>query len=171
MNRDVLLQETAVLKGKITEKKAKKTIDLLRHAIANKEAHPVLYINSGGGKVVPSIDLYHFLRDQETVTGVVVGACHSMALIVLQGCRVRKAHHNTRFTIHDITITIKGSVWQIERGILELIEARKIVQWKVYAILAERSGRPIEEIAKKSQRVTSMSADEAKALGLIDEII
>ena len=173
MSNDVLLQETknVVLAGKITAEKTKKTIELLRHAIAKKETPPVLYINSGGGKVVPSLELYHFLRDQETVTGIAGGACHSMALVVLQGCHIRKAHHYTRFTIHDIITTIEGSVWQMERGISKVIEARKKVQWKVYATLAERAGKHLEEIAKISQQTTSMSASEALAYGLIDEII
>ena len=172
MEKRVFLKETQDihLVGRITTKCMRQIIGAMRKA-QGTDTSIVLYINSEGGDVLPALELYHFLRNAGDVVGVVDHAAHSMAAVVLQGCRVRKAYSNAHITIHDMNVTVQGTVWDMEKGIVAALEQRKKIQQKIYAIFAERSAKSIKEIAEKCHKGITFSASGAKEAGLIDEVI
>lgn len=164
----VLLQEGGVrLEGGITPKKVHAIMEALAFLSIQNISSVMFFINSGGGGVDPGLDLYDLLkRSQKKMIGIVDERCSSMAAIVLQGCAVRKAHHDAYILIHDI-FPGKG----VDASNDGLLENRKRKQEKIYRILAERTGRSIEEVVKKCKEDEKMSAKEALEFGLIDEII
>jgi len=129
-----------------------------------------LYINSGGGSVVAGFDIYDIIRHSKTpVTGVVYRYANSMATVVLQACKVRKALRHGDICIHNIKI---NEEWhKFEENLEEALRVPKKNQQEIYEIMAERTGRSMEEIRNAFRESKTMCAEEAKEFGLIDEII
>ncbi len=130
-----------------------------------------LYINSPGGSVTAGMAIYDTMRyiKSEVVT-ICVGLAASMGAFLLcagtPGKRLALPH--SRIMIHQPL----GGVGQRQATDIE-IEANHIVQIKhrLNSLMAEHSGQSIEQVEKDTDRDNFMSADEAKAYGLIDRVI
>ncbi|EKV01754.1 protease subunit of ATP-dependent protease [Leptolyngbya sp. PCC 7375] len=130
-----------------------------------------LYINSPGGSVTAGMAIYDTMRyiKSEVVT-ICVGLAASMGSFLLcagsPGKRLALPH--SRIMIHQPL----GGVGQRQATDIE-IEANHIVQIKhrLNSLMAEHTNQTIEQVERDTDRDNFMSAEEAKAYGLIDRVI
>ena len=129
-----------------------------------------LYVNSPGGSVTAGLAIYdtmQYLRCD--VATYCVGQAASMGAILLAAGRKGKrfALPNARIMIHQPLGGAEGQATDIS------IQAKEILRLKdrLNEILADHAGRKVEEIARDTDRDFFMSASEACAYGLIDEML
>lgn len=134
------------------------------------EKDVILYINSPGGLVYAGLAIYDTMQYiRPDVTTFCVGMAASMAAILLTaGAKgKRKALPYSRIMIHQPMGGAHGQAKEVE------IEAREILRLKSIAneIIANHTGRPVEAVQQDTDRNYYMSAEEAVAYGLIDDIL
>ncbi|MBR3961766.1 MAG: ATP-dependent Clp endopeptidase proteolytic subunit ClpP [Clostridia bacterium] len=128
------------------------------------------YINSPGGSVSAGLAIYDTMQYIKCdVSTICMGMAASMgAFLLASGAKGKRyALPNSEIMIHQPLGAAKGQATDI------LIHAKHIekTREKLNSILAERTGRPIEEIRKDTERDNFMSAEEAADYGLIDKVI
>ncbi len=128
-----------------------------------------LYINSPGGIVPSGLAIYDTIQFVKAdVATTCVGQAASMAALLLcagaKGKRAALPH--ARVMIHQPWGGVQGQVSDIEIHTKELL----IVKKKVNELLSKHTEQPLERIEKDTDRNFFMSAEEAKAYGLIDEV-
>ncbi|NLS96350.1 MAG: ATP-dependent Clp protease proteolytic subunit [Planctomycetaceae bacterium] len=129
-----------------------------------------LYINSPGGAVTAGLAIYDTMQFITCdVATYCVGQCASMGAVLLTAGAPgkRKALPNSRIMIHQPMAGMEGTAEDI---MIHAKEFRKIKD-KLNGILIKHTGRSLAEIEKDTDRDRFMSADEACAYGLIDEVI
>ena len=129
-----------------------------------------IYINSPGGSVSAGLGIYDTMQlIAPEVSTICTGMAASMGAVLLTaGAKgKRSALPHSRVMIHQPLGGVQGQASDIE------ITAREILKYKqeLYEILANHSGQPIEKIAADADRDYWMRAEEAKAYGLIDEVL
>ena len=129
-----------------------------------------LYINSPGGVVYAGLGIYDTMQTiRSDVKTICTGMAASMASVLLaagaKGKRSILPH--SRVMIHQPMGGAQGQASDIE------ITAREIVKLKgeLHQILAHHTGKPVKEIARDADRDFWMTAPEALAYGMVDEII
>lgn len=129
-----------------------------------------LYINSPGGVVTAGMAIYDTMQFLACpVATYCVGQAASMAAVLLaagaKGKRYALPH--ARIMIHQPLGGAEGQATDID------IQAREILRLRssLNGILASHTGRAIEEIARDTERDNFMGPEEAKAYGLIDEVL
>jgi ATP-dependent Clp protease, protease subunit len=97
------------------------------------------------------------------------GSAMSVAAVLLAGGAngKRMALPNAKILIHQVSSGFQGQATDIEIHAREIIEMRK----RLDQILADHTGRPLDNIARDTERDYFMSADEAKDYGIIDRVI
>lgn len=129
-----------------------------------------LYINSPGGSVYAGLAIYDTMQYVEPRVGTIcMGIAASMAAVLLAGGAegMRFSLPNTRILIHQPSGGFQGQAADIQIHAQEILRVRR----RIDEILAQHTGKPIEVVNRDSDRDFFMSAEEAKAYGLIDEII
>jgi ATP-dependent Clp protease, protease subunit len=136
----------------------------------NPERDIHLYINSPGGSVSAGLAIYdtmQFLRSP--VNTICMGLAASMGAFLLAAGRggKRSALPHSRIMIHQPSGGAQGTAADIE------IQAREILylRTKMNELMARHTGRPVEQIERDIDRDRFMSAEEAKAYGIIDSIV
>ncbi|MBR4850858.1 MAG: ATP-dependent Clp protease proteolytic subunit [Tidjanibacter sp.] len=129
-----------------------------------------IYINSPGGSVSAGLGIYDTMQlVAPDVATICIGMAASMGAVLLTaGAKgKRSALPHSRVMIHQPLGGVQGQASDIE------ITAREILKYKseLYDILSHHSGQPIERIAADADRDYWMRADEAKAYGLIDDVL
>jgi ATP-dependent Clp protease protease subunit len=129
-----------------------------------------LYINSPGGYVTAGMAIYdtmQFIKPQ--VATVCIGQASSMAAVLLAGGAAgkRTALPNARILIHQPMGGAKGQATEIEIHAREILRMRE----ELNKILAKHTGQSLSRIATDSERDFFMSADDAKAYGIIDTVV
>lgn len=129
-----------------------------------------LYINSPGGDVTAGLAIYDVMRSlRSDIVTVTVGEASSMASLLLAGGTRGKrfALPNTRLMIHQPSSGVGGPASDIA------IEAKEIVflKNKLNLMLAELTGQPLKRIEIDTDRDFYLSAQEAKAYGLVDHVV
>lgn len=168
---DLLKKRTLYLEGEITHSDAKEIGRSILWLNAQDDLKEIsIYINSSGGKVDAGLDLCDIVRHSKApVTGIVYRLANSMASIILQACKIRKALRNSQIVLHNIRLTEEWH--KLEENLEKILQDVKRDQQVIYEILAKRTGKSIEEIIKTCREAKEMTADEAKEFGLIDEVI
>ncbi len=133
-----------------------------------KDIH--LYINSPGGSVTAGLAIYDTLQFLTCdVNTYCIGQASSMGAVLLcAGTKGKRyALPNARIMIHQPWGGVQGAATDIS------IQAKEILRLKdrLNEILAKHCGRSTEELAKDTDRDRFMSAEEAKAYGLVDEVV
>ena len=133
-----------------------------------KDIH--LYINSPGGSVTAGLAIYDTMQYiKSPVSTICVGLAASMAAVLLSsGAKGKRlALPNAEMMIHQPSGGTRGQATDIE------IHARNILRTRerLNRILADRTGRDIEDVARDTERDNFMTAEEALQYGLIDRII
>lgn len=129
-----------------------------------------LYINSPGGSVSAGLAIYDTMQYIKCdVSTICMGMAASMgAFLLSSGAKGKRfALPNSEIMIHQPLGGAKGQATEIE------IAAKHILKTKenLNRILSENTGKPIEEIARDTDRDNFMSAQEAMEYGLIDKVI
>lgn len=133
-----------------------------------KDIH--LYINSPGGSVTAGMAIYDTMQyikcDVETIC---IGMAASMGAFLLAGGTKGKrlALPNAEIMIHQPSGGARGQATEIQIVAEQILKTRQ----KLNQILAENTGKPIDVIARDTERDNWLTADEAKAYGLVDEVI
>lgn len=129
-----------------------------------------VYINSPGGSVYAGLGIYDTMQFiSSDVATICTGMAASMAsvLLVAGAEGKRSALPHSRVMIHQPMGGVQGQVSDIE------ITARQIkkMQEELYTIISNHSHTPYDKVAADSDRDYWMTAEEAKAYGMIDEIL
>ena len=129
-----------------------------------------LYINSPGGSVTDGMAIYdtmNFIKCD--VSTVCIGMAASMGAFLLSGGAKGKrfALPNAEVMIHQPSGGARGQATEIKIVAENILKTRR----KLNEILAANTGQPIEIIERDTERDNYMSAEEAKAYGLIDAVI
>ncbi len=129
-----------------------------------------VYINSPGGVIYSGLAIYdamQYIKPQ--VSTICVGFAASMAALLLSaGAKGKRyALPNSRVMIHQPLGGAEGQATDIEIQAREILRLRELTN----KILSHHTGQPLEKIAQDVDRNYWMSAEEAKAYGIIDEII
>ncbi len=129
-----------------------------------------MYINSPGGSVYAGLGIYDTMQIiNPDVSTICTGIAASMAAVLMgagtKGKRTALKH--SRVMIHQPLGGAEGQASDIE------ITAREIGKLKreLYEIIADHSGQPFEKVERDSDRDYWMTAEEAKAYGMVDEVL
>ncbi len=128
------------------------------------------YINSPGGSVSAGMaifDTMNFIKPD--VSTMCIGFAASMgAFLLAAGAKGKRfSLPNSKVMIHQPSGGSQGQATEIEIQAREILKTRE----QLNKILAERTGQPLERIAKDTERDYYMTADETKDYGLIDKVI
>lgn len=134
----------------------------------DKEIH--LYINSPGGSISAGMAIYdtmQFIKPE--VSTLCIGMAASMGAFLLQAGAKGKRFvlPNSSVMIHQPLGGFQGQATDIE------IHARYILSLRerLYALMAQHTGRNVEEIARDSERDKFLNATEAVDYGLVDKVL
>jgi ATP-dependent Clp protease protease subunit len=166
-----LLSERVVFIGQeIEDVSANIVIAQLLHLEAEDPEKDIqLYINSPGGSVTAGLAIYDTIQYIRCdVATICIGQCASMAAVLLASGAAgkRAALSNSRILIHQPWGGTQGQVSDIEIQAKEMLRMRDALD----KILALHTGQSIEKIHSDTDRDNIMTADEAKAYGLVDEV-
>ena len=136
----------------------------------NPERDIHIYINSPGGSVSAGMAIYDTMQFLKSpVNTNCMGLAASMGSFLLAAGRPgkRSALPHSRIMIHQPSGGAQGTAADIE------IQAKEILylRGKMNELMSKHTGRPVEQIERDMDRDRFMSADEAKAYGLIDNVI
>lgn len=130
-----------------------------------------LYINSPGGSVTSGLAIYDTMKFiKPDIATICVGMAASMGAILLAGGTAgkRSALPHSKIMIHQPWIGgLQGQTTDIEIHAKEMLKTRDTL----YSILAEHTGKTIEQITKDCDRDYFLTASEAKDYRIIDNII
>lgn len=129
-----------------------------------------LYINSPGGSVTAGMAIYDTMQYIKCdVSTVCIGMAASMGAFLLAGGKKGKrfALPNAEIMIHQPSGGAQGQATEIQIAAEHILRTKQ----KLNEILVANTGQSLETIKADTERDNFMSADEAKAYGLIDEVI
>jgi ATP-dependent Clp protease, protease subunit len=129
-----------------------------------------VYINSPGGSVTSLLAIYDTMEFvKPDISTICIGQAASAAAVLLaagtKGKRFALPH--SRILLHQPHGGAEGQSVDIEIAAKEIMRIRQMLD----EILAEKTGQAIEKISKDTDRDFIMDADEAKAYGIVDEVI
>jgi ATP-dependent Clp protease protease subunit len=129
-----------------------------------------MYINSPGGSVYAGLGIYDTMQIvNPDISTICTGMAASMgAVLMCAGTEgKRTALYHSRIMIHQPSSAIGGQATDIEITVKEI----QRVKQNLYEIIAHHSGQTVEKVAKDSDRDYWLSAEEAKAYGIVDEVL
>lgn len=129
-----------------------------------------MYLNSPGGSVYAGLGIYDTMQViTPDVSTICTGIAASMGAVLMaagtEGKRTALKH--ARVMLHQPSSGIGGQATDIDITVKEI----KRVKNDLYTIIAEHSHQNIEKVAEDCERDYWMSADEAKAYGIVDEVL
>ena len=133
-----------------------------------KDIH--MYINSPGGSVSAGLAIYDTMQYIKCdVSTICIGMADSMGAFLLAGGTKgkRMALPNSEIMIHQPSGGAQGQATEIKIVAEQILKTKR----KLNEILAANTGKPLEQIEIDTERDNYMSAEEAKAYGLIDNVI
>ena len=136
----------------------------------NKNQEISMYINTPGGSVTAGLAIYDTMQFVHCdVSTYCIGQASSMgAVLMTAGAKGKRfALPHARIMMHQPWGGAQGDAVDIKIQAEEIIKLKH----KINKIISKHSGQPLEKIEKDTDRDYFMSADEAKAYGLIDEVV
>ena len=166
-----LLRDRVVfIVGPVTEQTANLVVaQLLFLESENPDKDISLYINSPGGSVSAGFAIYDTMQFvKPDVSSICIGVAASMGAFLLAAGAKGKRYSlpNSRIMIHQPMGGVQGQAADIEIHAKEILYLRE----RLNKILSERTGQPVEKIAKDTDRDNFMSGEDAVKYGLIDKI-
>jgi ATP-dependent Clp protease protease subunit len=134
----------------------------------DKDIH--FYINSPGGVVTAGLAIYDTMQFiKPDVSTMCIGqACSAGSLLLMAGAAGKRyALPNSRVMIHQPSGGAQGQATDIEIHAKEILYLRE----RLNSLYAHHTGKPVEEIARDMERDRFLSAEDAKAYGLIDAVL
>lgn len=167
----LLAKRIVFLRGELTDETANEIIaKLLFLNTEDPERDIYLHINSSGGSVMAALSIYDTIQQLNSdVCTVCVGSAASMGAILLSSGTKGKRYAlpNARIKIQQPTGNIEGKAIALETAAKEFLHQKATIN----RILAANTNRSLELIEHDTQKDFFLSAKEAKAYGLIDEIV
>jgi ATP-dependent Clp protease, protease subunit len=162
-------QRILFLKGPLEDTNGDQLVAQLLALDSDSNEDITLYVNSPGGIITGMFALYDSIQLlQSKVNTRCIGlAASAAAFLLCTGTGTRSATENARIMIHQPLGGARGTAKDIE------IQAKNIV-WmreRINEIMAARTGKEVEQVAKDTDRDYWMTAAEAVEYGLIDEVV
>jgi len=129
-----------------------------------------IYINSPGGSVTAGLGIYDTMQlVHSEVATICTGQAASMAAVLLAAGKKgkRSALPHARVMIHQPVGGVEGQAADMAIAVKEILE----LQNQLYQILAEHTGKTLEQIQKDADRDFWMRAADAVSYGIIDEVL
>ncbi len=129
-----------------------------------------IYINSPGGSVTSGLAIYDTMQFVTCdVNTYCMGIAASMGAVLLcAGTKGKRyALPNSDIMIHQVSGGAQGTASDVERQVEFMYKLKK----RLNGILAHHTGKTVEQVEKDADRDYYMSAEEAKAYGLVDEVV
>ena len=129
-----------------------------------------IYINSPGGSVYDGLGIYDTMQFiSSDVSTICTGMAASMGAVLLVAGAEKKrfALKHSRVMIHQPMGGAQGQASDIEITAREILKLKK----ELYTIIADHSGKTYEEVERDSDRDYWMTSSEAKAYGMVDEVL
>jgi len=145
------------------------TAQLLFLEAENPKKEIAMYINSPGGLVTSGLAIYDTMQYiRPAVQTLCVGQAASAASLLL--CAGAKGQRyslpNSRVLVHQPSASYRCPASEIARHAQEIVKLKR----RLNEIYAKHTGQPIEVVEKALDRDTYMTAEEARAFGLLDEV-
>ena len=160
-----------ILSGEVNKELAEKVIRQLLILESDSASKPIyVYIDSPGGDVDAGFaifDMIRFIKPPVYTIGMGLVASAGALILLAAPKNYRIGLPNSHYLIHQPLSGIKGVATDIE------IHAKEIekIRVKINALIAEETGKDVDEVAKDTDRDYWLSADEAAAYGLILQVI
>jgi ATP-dependent Clp protease protease subunit len=129
-----------------------------------------VYINSPGGQVTAGLAIYDTMQYvRPTVSTICIGMAYSMGAVLLAGGATgrRYALPHANILIHQPWGGMQGQATDIQIHAKEILRTRELLN----GILARHTGQPMERVQQDTERDYFLTPEQAKAYGLIDDII
>lgn len=166
-----LLEDRVIfLSGEITDELANLVVAQLIYLESKDPTKDIsLYINSPGGSVSAGLAIYdtmNYIRCD--VSTICIGLAASMgAFLLSSGAKGKRyALPNSEIMIHQVLGGAQGQATDVEIQTKQLLKIKQ----KLNRLLAANVGRDIAQVERDTERDNYLSADEAKAYGIIDEV-
>jgi ATP-dependent Clp protease protease subunit len=140
----------------------------LQMSDAKKDIH--LYINSPGGSVTSGLAIYDTMQYLTCdVNTYCVGQAASMAAVLLAAGTKGKRYAlpNANIMIHQVLGGAEGQASDVEIRVKYMLKLKQ----RLNGILSKHTGKPVEQVEKDCDRDNFMSAEEAKAYGIVDQVV
>ena len=167
-----LLKDRIILLGTpINDDVANLIVAQLLFLQAEDPAKPIqLYINSPGGSVTAGLAIYDTMQILSCeVHTYCIGQCASMGAVLL--CAGAKGHRyalpNSRIMIHSVSSGTEGTIHDMKRHFEESQRLNDVLT----KLIAAHCGKTEKQVAKDMDRDYFLSADEAVAYGLVDQVV
>ena len=169
---DLLLENRIVfLRGEIYDGNANEVVmKLLYLQSENRRKDIHFYINSPGGDVVATLAIYDTMQILSCpIATYCVGQAASGAAVLLCGGTKGKrfALPNSDVMIHQVLGGAEGQASDVEIRVKYMLRLKN----RLNGIIAKHTGQTIDVVEKACDRDNFMTADEAKAFGLVDEVV
>ena len=167
---EMLSHREVELVGEVDADSANALIRQLRYLQRqDPEGEITLYINSPGGSVDSGMALYDVMQAVSCpIRTVCVGLAASMAALLFVSGAERDMLPHSRLMIHDpLILQTGGSALKLKAVSDDLMETRQIIA----RVIAEHSGKTMEEVLAKTASDSYFRAEEAVSFGLADQII
>ena len=167
----LLLDRIVFISGEVNDEMANAIVAQLLFLQSQDPKKQInVYVNSPGGSVTAGLAIYDTMQFVSCpIATYCIGQAASMGAVLLTAgtAGLRHALPNARIMIHQPWGGAEGKASDIE------ITAREILRLKdvLNGILAEASGKTVEEVLKDTDRDHFMSAEEAKAWGIVDTVL
>lgn len=167
-----LLKERVIfLVGEVNDQTANLVVaQLLFLESENPDKDIHFYINSPGGSVSAGMAIFDTMQFiKPDVSTLCIGFAASMGAFLLAAGEKGKRFSlpNSKIMIHQVLGGARGQATDIEIHARDILKTRE----QMNRILAERTGQPLEKIARDTERDYFLNADEAKDYGLVDQVI
>jgi ATP-dependent Clp protease protease subunit len=129
-----------------------------------------IYINSPGGSVTSGLAIYDTMQFVTCdVTTYCMGIAASMGAVLLAAGTKGKRYAlpNSDIMIHQVSGGAQGQASDVERQVEFMYKLKR----RLNGILSKHTGKPVEQVERDADRDNYMTADEAKAYGLVDEVV
>lgn len=167
----LLKDRIIMLTGEINDHMASIIVSQLLFLEAENPGQDIhLYINSPGGSVSAGLAIYDTMNYiSSDVSTICLGMAASMgAFLLSSGAKGKRyALPNSEVMVHQPLGGARGQATEIEIAARHILRTRE----RLNRILAKNTGQTIEQIAQDTERDNFMYAEEAKAYGLVDEVV
>ena len=147
------------------------TIQKLLWLVTDKKTTDIhLYINSPGGSISAGLAIYDTMQFIDCqINTYCIGMAASMAAVLLSAGTKGKRYAlpNSKVMCHQPYGQVGGQVSDIEIQANEMLKEHQ----RINQILATHTGQPLDVIAKETERDRYFSAEQAKAFGIVDEVV
>ena len=168
---DMMLENRIIfLVGDINYARASEIIMKMLYLDNTKRSEISLYINSPGGSVDDTMAIYDTMRFiGSTVATYCIGRAQSGAAIILAAGKKEKrfALPHSKIMLHQPWGGVTGQAADIKIQAEEILKAKAVIN----EVLAEHTGQSVEKVQAETERDHYMTADEAQAYGLVDDVL